>query len=361
MGSIPAVHVSGSGFITEPLTDGDIEAIVLRLGFDFGWDPVWNEPITEHLWTNGRTGNSFARIKARHTSDRILLKWLGPRDGEATGLSAVTPTVAKYLDDLSSLFADRCPTVALAPRPLGWLEQPQVIAMEFIEGTELAEVAGQPDHEFWDTPEVISGWVGSAAEALATFHDHGPTGHAVEEAAIAVLSEKLRRYRLSAVRRKDLLDYAMGPRVVAPRYQDFGPGNLLGLQDGGIAVLDPPLELDLAPRHRDLAHFLFLIRRDLAGIDVDTRRTVGPERGMGIRRDFLASYEANSGFPVEDGRGKALLAMYESFEAFGVARRIAAGRDYLPRSWSRWQAAAWAARTSLASRVRAVRALQIER
>lgn len=78
-----------------------------------------------------------------------------------------------------------------------------------------------------------------------------------------------------------------------------------------------------------------------------------------MRRDFLAGYEAQSGFTVEAGRGRALLAMYESVEALAMARRRARGSGGDPPGASlRWRYVLWATRVGLGDRVSAVRALR---
>lgn len=358
MGSTPPADASGGIPLERPLTTEEVEELVVRLSSRFGWDPGWNDPVIERVWMKGRTGNRFALVRGRDGADRILIKSIGA-DDETGPDSQLASTVATRMDQVADVLALRCPTHAHGPRPLGWLEDPAVVVMPFIEGTSLAEVSNQPDHALWETPAVITGWMSSAGIALGAFHDYGPTGKKVEAHALADLERMLRRYHLPSAGRATLLDYAIQPGVLAPRYADFASSNVLGQSDGRVAVLDPPIGLSLAPRQRDIAHFLFLLDRKLAGIAPGSTRTLDSERGMTMRRDFLAGYQAQSGVKVDAGPGRVLLAMYESVEALAMVRRRVrrSSKDPLG-SWSRWRSAAWATRIGFGRRVTVARALR---
>lgn len=100
----------------------------------------------------------------------------------------------------------------------------------------------------------------------------------------------------------------------------------------------------------------------LAGINPAATRAPDRSSAKSLRRDFLAGYERQSGFAVEAGRGRALLAMYESVLALAMARRMAVGRrGFIPKSWLRWRFVSWGMRFGLVRRVNVVRALRDER
>ena len=342
------------------LTKEELEAVVGGLSSGFGWDLTWNELTVERVWMTPRAGNRFALMNARDGADQIVIKHLGARTGGQAGLDPARPsTLAARMDDLADLLEKRCPLEAHSPKSLGWLEEPPVVAAIFIEGTELAKVLRQPDHPSWESPGVIRSWMKSAGAALAVFHDYGPTGSRSEADAIADLARTLSRYGLSRGRKASLLDYATDPGVLVPRFRDFASSNLLGQPDGRVVVLDPPVDLELAARHRDIANFLFNVQRNLAGFNPAARHAPDPARGKPVRHDFLAGYESQSGFEVEAGRGGALLAMYESVLALAMARRIAAGHPgYKPGFRLRWDAVRWGTKVGLANRAKVIRELR---
>ena len=248
------------------LTKEDLEPLVLRLRSRFGWDLAWSELTVERVWRTPRVGNRFALLNARDGADQILIKHLGARKGRQAGLDpARASKLATRMANLADILEERCPSEAHSPKSLGWLDEPPVVAATFINGIELANVLRQPDHLSWESPSLIRSWMKSAGAALAVFHDYGPTGSRSEANAIADLTGSLSRYRLSPGNKAALLEYAIDPGVLVPRFRDFASSNLLGQQDGRVVVLDPPIEIELAARHRDIAIFLFNVERNLAG------------------------------------------------------------------------------------------------
>jgi hypothetical protein len=359
-GGMGATFVDGFGDAMLPrrLTTGEVGVLLASISSRHGWDRGCDEPAIEREWVNGRTGNRFAVVKCREEAARIFIKCLGPGNRPEHG-SDVARALADHMDALADLLADRCPTYAMGPRQLGWLDDPPVVAAQFVGGIQLSDLIRQPDHELWATPELIRGWMVAAGAALAAFHDHAAASTSAGD-PIADLETMLRRSRLSDARKAKLLRYADDAEVLAPRFGDFAFGNLIGLRDGRVAVLDPPTESDLAPRHRDIAHLTFLMHRNLAGVDPEVSRTRDSKRGTVLTQDFLAGYEAQSGVAVTARHGAALLTMYESMEALAKARRWASATGHPPVRRLRWRSLTWCTSFGISRRLATIRGLAVE-
>jgi hypothetical protein len=180
---------------------------------------------------------------------------------------------------------------------------------------------------------------------LAAYHRSSTTPDSVSVAAAKRdVYDVARRLRI----RSSTIDRLMGqvdPQLRLGRtYGDFGPGNLLGTVDGELYLLDPPVNPPHALIHRDLANFIFELRRQLAGRGFTPHEPV-PDRFPGLLSEFLAGYSGTD-HPLDD-HDMGLIALFESRRALGMARKRFPGR---------LGDVSWFIRTALASRRRVIRA-----
>lgn len=310
----------------------------------FGWDAAWSDPIIERMWRKERSGNHFVQVAAPEC-DPIVLKFLSPAEMDHGDVGAV----AAAMNDLAAILAGYRSLAAISPRSVGWLDDPPVVASQSVFGTRFTEFLRDPDHPAWHTG-ITSTWVENAGAALAAWHDTGLDLRGGRDAALAATVSTMRRLRLGKSQTRALADYVQAqPQMIARRYRDFGPGNLLGISDGSIAVLDPPVQPELAARQRDIADFLVGVEMNLAGRAVEG---VAGRRDPSFLRDaFVRGYRELSGVDPLEGCGSGLLALFESRRSLGVARKRATGRPGGDLSLRRrWLSAWWAARHGVARR-----------
>lgn len=286
---------------------------------------------TVEQWARTRSGTRFFRLAGSPAGPEVVVKitdsW-APEDAER---------MFEAMMDLADTIDAMEIAGAAAVRPLAWADAPPMVVMPYVEGTDLVSILRQPDHAAWtNLPE----WMERAGGMLAAYHAR----HAATESAAAAGSEVralAKRFRVG--RTFDNVDWN---GRIAGSYGDYGPGNLHVASDGNLYLFDPPVAPDPAPVHRDLANFVFELRRQLAGRGFTPSPPV-PGHFDGLRHTFLQGYSETQGSPL-DANDQSLIALFELRRAAGMARKR------FPR---RPSDAAWFARSVLARRREVLRAV----
>ena len=339
-----------------PIAAKQILSTVEELVALFGWSAAWTDAVVEHTWTKSRSGNHFALVTAPG-HDSIILKFLSqtptPNGGFHENWASAT---ASAMEHLRTLLAERPLVAASSPQPLGWMDDPAVVASGFLRGTPFTEFLRDPRHEAWETSALIEGWVETAGAALAVWHA-APIGDAAQYEIARSGTASLRRLRLGPGHRRVLLEYlASKTETIVDLYRDYGPGNLLGAPGGQIVVLDPPAHRQAGPRQKDAADFLFGLDMNLSGRAITGERVTGTARRLVLRKAFLRGYRETSGIDLLEGRGGALLSSFEAAGSFGMVRkRVRASKAAHVSRRRRWMSAAWAARNGATHRISARR------
>lgn len=288
-------------------------------------------------WERPRSGTSFFRLRPTPPGPDLVVKMEAADRAAAVGLMR---DAMVHLDEVI--------TAAAIPaghglRPLAVLEDPPLLVTPYIDGEDLVSIARRPDDPAWDA--WMPDWMTRAGAMIAAYHrsyeppDSDDMARATEEAR-----EAARRLRLRTQHVDRLMAGVDLGLLCRPAYGDFGPGNLLGTANGDLYLLDPPVNPPYALIHRDLANFVFELRRQLAGHGF-TRHPPVKGRFSELLTNFLAGY-SNADHPLGH-RDLGLMSLFEARRALGMARKR------LP--W-RIPDVAWFTRLALTGRQKVIRA-----
>lgn len=277
-----------------------------EMGDAFGWTlpngfaPVtrWTSPKAEFFLFEAKPPNENA------AGDRFVVK-------AGTNWTARDPEfVFQELVRLGEVVSNLGVTV---PKPLGWLADPPLVAMEVVSGDQLFNrVIPDRSHQAWagGLPGILD-LVGKCGQVLAAYHASQPAP--ADPTVATAIRADLRRAavrglvspKLAVGRAKDLV-WARGFRFSA---NDFlVAGNRL-------IVVDPPHLVKFDIVQRDLSAFTFEVQRAL--------RASGPKRegadlAESIRDSFVSAYVEGSA-PRPDGNLDAwALYFYELSRISGM-------------------------------------------
>jgi len=317
----------------QPPSPATISDLLCRLQDSFSWPDRSNDYELIDTWERERSGSLFYRMVGRPSGLEVIVKivvdW---SPGDSGRMFDAMVELAETIDAAEI-------TGASAVRPLAWSDDPPLLVMAYVDGTDLVSILRQPDHPAWN--EDVSLWMGIAGGMLAAFHARHLTPPLEDISTVAAEARNLAaRYRIDEAVVDRILDQVDWRHRCARSFGDFGPGNLLGAPDGRLYLLDPPDVSPTALVHRDLANFIFELRRQLAGRGYTRSRPV-PGRFEQLRSAFIDGYSA---VWHEEPLGKgdeALIAVFEVRRAAGMARKR------FPR---RPGDAFWFARSALARR-----------
>ena len=250
----------------------------------FGWPlsigltPVsrWSSPKAEFfLFEGGPGGNRFV-VKAG-------TNWTA-RDPEF---------VFQELVRLGEVVSDLGVTV---PKPLGWLADPPLVAMEAISGDQLFNrVIPDRSHQAWagGLPGILD-LVGKCGQVLAAYHAAQPAP--TEPAVQAAIRTDLRRAAVRGL---------IAPKVAVNRAKDlvwargfrFSANDFLVAGDR-LIVVDPPHLVKFDIVQRDLSAFTFEVQRALRA---SGQGREGAELAASIRESFISAYvEQSAPRPAEN-------------------------------------------------------------
>ena len=322
-----------SGSTPQPPSPARISVLLCRLQDSFAWQHQADDYDLSAAWDRERSGSVFYRMTGRPSGQEVIVKIVAgwePGDAERTFQAMVE--LAETLDAAQIEGGG-------AIRPLAWADDPPVLVMPYVDGTDLVSILRQPDHPAWSHHVPI--WMENAGRMLAAFHARHLTPPLQD---ISTAGEEARflaaRYRIDDAVVDRILNQVDWRHRCARSFGDFGPGNLLGTPEGGLYLLDPPNVSPTALIHRDLANFVFELRRQLAGRGFTRSRPV-TGRFEELRSSFIGGYSAlwhEESLRVGD---EALMALFEMRRAVGMARK---------RLPNRPGDAAWFARFALARR-----------
>jgi hypothetical protein len=325
-------------------TAAKISEVLGQLQEDFGWSERAERFDLVDTWDRPRSGSLFYRMKGAPVGPDLVVKVVpGWSHGSAR-------RAYRAMADLDEVIASGRLEDARGVRPVGWADDPPLVAMPYVESLDLVSIIRRPTHPAWKNGD-LERWIIQAGTILATFHVTPPAGWRPYVAEAEEEARKVaRRLWVSETEVDRLLAAVRSDGRARRRYGDFGPGNFQCAEDGSLYLLDPPLDDPTSLIHRDISNFLFETRRQLAGRGFTPS---APVRGWfpDFRDRFLHGYaRAVPGFELGPG-DEALLALFE------MKRAVAMSRKRFPR---RATDAVWFARLALRRRRdlrRALRAL----
>lgn len=321
------MHTSKGDFDRE--TEISVVELASQLRDQHDWRDAAGGFSLEGGWVKTSSKNVFYVVKSIPAGERIVLK-VSPN---AMGVEYTDRIVASMLELAHAL--DRAGTRVRGVRPIGWLASPSVIATTYMEGIDLTDLLRGDNCPTWVTDGTAYAAAAAAGTALAAFHDAGGvpdmTNITSARDSIELLTRRLRFPRSVATA---LLAEAGDREAVARRYGDFGPGNIRVDRSGNIYVLDPPIDQRFAPRHRDMAHFEFQIRKILADHgSVRGTQTVHADRSQ-IFDAFVSGYAESSSFDPSRDDARALIAACQTSGAAAMAQRRMRQRRMRDTRWA---------------------------
>jgi hypothetical protein len=289
----------------ELITDSaDVADVLMELQESFSWPVRADHFQLIETWERERSGSTFHHFRGTPDGVDVVVKsvrgWTG---AEAEASFAAMVDLADTLDKTAF-------EVAAAVRPLAWAGKPPGVVMPFLEGSDVVTILRDPHAEAWKGR--VDDWVSRAGAMLAAYHGMHPAADAVDGARddVAALAKHLR------VGRPFEIEWE---QRVATCFGDFGPGNLHATPGGDLYLLDPPLSPGPAVVHRDLANFLFELRRQMAGRGFTATEPM-PGSFERLRAGLLRGY-AMARAKSFDAEDEALIALFETRRALGMARK----------------------------------------
>jgi len=302
----------GSQSIPQPPAPARISNLLGILQASFHWLDQADDYHPTAAWVRERSSSAFYRMTGRPSGQDIVVKTLTswePEDAERTFQAMVE--LAETIDAAQI-------EGGAAIRPLAWGDDPPALVMPYTDGTDLVSILRQPDHLGWDH---VPTWMKSAGGMLAAYHARYLTSPLQD---ISTAGEEARglaaRYRIESTTVDRVLNQVDWRHRCARSFGDFGPGNLLGTPEGVLYLLDPPDVSPTALIHRDLANFIFELRRQLAGRGFTRSRPVTGHFEQ-LRSSFIDGYSAiwhEEPLGVGD---HALIALFEMRRAVGMVRK----------------------------------------
>jgi hypothetical protein len=196
------------------------------------------------------------------------------------------------------------------PEPLGWTEEPPGLVMPNVEGVELFDVLPDPAGVPWGDPDGLARVIRACGEAFGWVHRLAliePTSQEVRDQALQ---------RLPSAIRPLLMRSAPPSAGSYVRSHNFSRNDFLVAPDGGLSVLDPPIQGKPALLHEDVAWFTFQLM---------TRAERSQRRRL--RAVFLEGYGSSAaGGPLTEADIRAV-GICEMARALGTSKRLLLERN----------------------------------
>ncbi|MGA7228891.1 MAG: hypothetical protein WBZ45_11860 [Acidimicrobiia bacterium] len=296
-----------------------VSRILVALQHDFGWEGNDSHFELIDSWGRPRSGSDFYRVAGNHSANEMVVKVV-PDWTVGTAKKLYGNMVD--LDDMISA-ADL--STIHGVRPLAWSDEPPALVMPYLPGDDVVSILRRPTDPAWTSGAMLD-WMEWAGTMLAAYHLQTEAPTQDERASARREAQNLAgklRIKREAVDR--LLAGIDDVGLTRRRFGDFGPGNLQGTPDGSLYLLDPPDTREVSLIHRDIANFIFELRRQLAGHGF-TRYPPVKGRFEDFRRRFVSGYLKN--WPGLDmgADDEALIALFEANRAAGMAMKRFPGR-----------------------------------
>jgi hypothetical protein len=292
------------------LTAEQISSLLGRLREQFGRDEKNDGFELTDTWERPRSGSFFYRVRDNLSTEDLVVKIVPEWPRGTAG------AVYQNMVDLDDMIASAVHGI----RPLAWADDPPTLVMPYVGGDDVVTILRRHDDVAWTSGHMVD-WMEWAGSMLAAYHRQtGPAtelerGDARRETHDVAAKLRVKREVLDHLTAG--LDWAT---MAKRRFGDFGPGNLQGTPEGSLYLLDPPEKRNVSLIHRDVANFLFELRRQLAGHGF-TRHPAIPGRFDEFRMRFISGYLRGSpGLDLSAG-DEALIALFEANRAAGLAMK----------------------------------------
>lgn len=293
----------------------EIVNLVSLLQEQFGWDSHGESYEVIEQWERPRSGSEFFRVRAqRDGPDVVIKRHLDWPEGMAERVYEATNRFAATVDGAN---LDHGRVI----RALGWARNPETIVTPYVEGLDLVSVLRTPTHWAWeDEGELLAAWMVDAGAMLAIYHTDERISpkdrdHVWDEA------RALGRRVMASEQVEAAFDEMEPESCFKPAFGDYAPGNMHVTEDHHIHVLDGPEQTEHALIHRDLAHFLFETRRQLAGHGYTRTPPVAGQHYGRLAEAFLRGYSAEMPGPELGNADRFLVDLYQLRRSWGMARK----------------------------------------
>ena len=296
----------------QPPSPATISDLLDSLQDSFAWQVRADEYELTDTWERSRSGSLFYRLVGTPVGPEVIVKIVG-------GWKPGTPErMFRAMIELDDLITSAVIDGAHGVRPLAWSDDPPLVVMPYVDGSDLVSIIRQPDDEAWRSGN-LKRWMEKAGAILAAYHQIPAPGWQGDiEAAGTEVRDLASKLRVKPKVVEEILTLADWRTRSKRRYGDYGPGNLQGAPDGTVFLLDPPEESQTSIIHRDISNFLFETRRQLAGRGFTPSAAV-KGRFLEFRERFLGGYAQASPGLVFGPPDDALLALFEVKRAAAMA------------------------------------------
>jgi glycosyltransferase involved in cell wall biosynthesis len=257
-------------------------------------------------WSSYKAEFTRARSDAGDIAVKFDDGW-SPRDARL---------VVREEDRVRALFSTLPAGPVGMPTALGWSEDPPGVALEFVEGTKLFDIARDPFHPVWnDGDEAVLDLVRSCGHAIGAYHSAGdPNGEPS--------SSMQREHLLAAARRAGVparTVLQIEPRLEWARGYRVSPNDFIVTDDHRLVMIDPPHVRRYEHVHSDVSTFLFELHRSFYGDG-----PLSPHDGkatllLTLRKAFLDGYAATGPIPMTSPIDEWTIRLYEVSKIMGFA------------------------------------------
>jgi hypothetical protein len=274
---------------------------VNEIGDAFGWAfPHGFVPVTR--WSSPKA--EFFLFEEKPQGRRFVVK-------AGTNWTARDPEFV--FEELLRLGTAVAELEVMVPKPLGWLADPPLVAMEAVSGDQLFNrVIPDRSHQAWAGG--LSGilkLVGKCGQVLAAYHAAQPAP--ADPAVTTAIRSDLRRAamrglvspKLAAGRANDLV-WARGFRFSANDFLVAG---------GRLIVVDPPHLVKFDIVQRDLSAFTFEVQKALRSSGA---KREGAALAASIRESFISAYVERSAPRPDPNFDRWALYFYELSRISGM-------------------------------------------
>lgn len=314
----------------------DLDLVLGRLQVAFAWSERATGFRMVNTW-KGKGVATFHRCRREGTGQPDVVVKQDPR------WSAETPALLfREIEDFARTLADEGVPDIKVPRPLGWLEAPRILCVQYVPGVDLSTVLRFPHHQRWSAGDVrLLSVLETCGRALGTYHRCNRPPSALGE-EVAEAHDDLQRIARRLGLSRCLASIDRQQIVVRRSYDDFGPQNLRLAEQGALYVMDPPAHRFYRPVHKDIGKFRLELRRALqAGGRGEL--PVGPRPSADEAWEaFCRGYAATGPVDVRRSGDLWLVHVYEEYRAATkVVTRLRAGNyreasQYALSAGSQW-------------------------